>query len=127
MKNQKKITVYFDTTFGVAQIEAVLVTCGVRKYAQYDAAPFVEYIPKGKRSARVYIKGYKPYLLILEGHGHPKPEDMFLPPVMSESGLAVSRTKYASFDDRWQSDFDKKIETYLETCKVLFDYRFTKK
>jgi len=123
-----KATIYTTSEFmgNVFKIECTLVDFGFRKYAQYDKAAFVRYIPKGKRTETGFTKGYHPYILILEGHGHPEPEDMFLDLGKSESGLNVKRSKYMSFDDRYKTDFDAVIDQILPQKKVLFDERHTK-
>lgn len=123
----KKVTIYTGATFGIQKYEGTLVDCGTKKYAQYDNAPFVAYIPKGKRKTTGFIKGYKPYILIVEGFGHPAPDDMFLPPIISETGVAVSKTRYSCFDDKYSHDFDAKIAEHLKTCVVIMDNRFTQK
>ena len=125
-----KATLYTTTeSFGnVVKREITLLTHGFQKYAQYDKAPFVEYIPKGKRKPVKITKGYKPTILILSGHGHPEPEDLYVVVDNSEGHVTVSKTKYFSFDERLVTDFDATIDVYIESGKgtVLADYRYTK-
>lgn len=124
-------TIYVTSEFmgNVNKIECKLIQHGKRPYAQYDDATFVYYIPKGKRNQSAFVKGYKPYVLILKGHGHPSPEELFsvsLPP--SSTGLKSSTSKYMSFDDRYKTDFDAVIDGYLteKPDLVIADYRCTK-
>ncbi len=125
----KLITIYSTSEFmgNVTKTEAKLIECGIRKYAQYDKAPFVAFIPKGKRKGFQYIKGYQPYLLVIEGHNHPDPDSMFKAPIVTDT-VTVRESKYLSFDDRYKTDFDSNIDAYLEDKKdiVLMDCRHTK-
>jgi hypothetical protein len=112
---------------GIIKCEGKLVDHGTQKYAQYDAAPFVNFIPKGKRNVRGFVQAeYKPSLLILAGHGHPEPDSMFGVETPNEAGTAfTSRSRYMSCDPRWQSDFDARIDAYLARtgAEVVADYR----
>lgn len=124
----KKATIYTTSEFmgNVIKIECTLLDSGFRKYAQYENAAFVRYIPKGKRNETGFLKGYRPYILILEGHGHPEPDDMFVDLGKSETGLNVRQSKYMSFDTRYKTDFDAVIDSILPEKTVLFDVRHTK-
>jgi hypothetical protein len=124
----KKATIYTTSEFmgNVFKIECTLKDFGFRKYAQYEKAAFVRYVPKGKRNEQGIIKGYHPYILILEGHGHPEPESMFVDLGKSSTGLSVSQSKYRSFDENYKTDFDKAIDPVLAEKTVLFDVRHTK-
>lgn len=118
----KKATIYTSSQFmgNIIKIECTIKDFGFRKYAQYDKAAFVRYVPKGKRNEQDFIKGYHPYILILEGHGHPEPESMFV-----DLGGGVSQSKYRSFDEKYKTDFDAAINLILPQKTVLFDVRHT--
>jgi hypothetical protein len=117
----EKVTIYTTSEFmgNVVKYEGFLVGHGRRRYAQYPDAPFVEFIPKGKRKPVRIQKAYNPYLIILAGWGgdNPEPEPMCPP----EGGMS----KYASFDIGWRNDFDVRLAWALEhrTIAILADYR----
>jgi hypothetical protein len=117
-----KATIYRSGMFGITATEVTSLGISVGKWAQYASAVHVRYVPKGKRSPRGEMISHDPYLVILEGHGHVKPDGMY-DPAKSEAGGQVSR--YASCDPRWRSDFDAKLSAYLSTsgAKVLHDFR----
>ncbi len=121
----KKITIYStNSIFGnILKTEGTLVEIGRENYAQYHQAPFVKFIPKRKRTAYIARATYKPYLLVLEGHGHPDPDDMMMPADTFGTGVTTSKSRYRSFDERYETDFDAKIQDYLKTQNVLLDIR----
>ena len=130
MKNKEnQITVYWTGEFfgSVIKKEGTLIEHGTRKYAQYNNAPFVKMIPARKRNGVMIAKEYNPFILVLEGVGHPEPEGMWKSsqPV---NGVTVTESRYSSFDDRWVTDFDKMIDAYVaeNKVKVIADYRYTK-
>lgn len=110
----------------VQRYEGTLIDQGCMKYAQYENAPFVAFIPKGKRNGIRIVKGYNPYILILKGWNHPAPEDMFgnLKGVY-KYGVTIKESKYKSFDNGYKIDFNKVIDEYLSnnTGVLLADYR----
>ena len=111
----KEITIYYSSSFmgNIVKQEAKLLDHGRRQYAQYPAAPFVDFIPRGKRKAVRLQKSYKPYLIIIEGWNGPDPDPMCPP----EGG----RSKYSSFDERWKSDFNEVLKN--SNVKIVADYR----
>lgn len=115
----KKVTIYTTSEFmgNVVKYEGTLVDYGVRKYAQYDAAPFVDFIPKGKRKTVRIQKSYKSYLLILLGTGYPEPQPLCPP----EGGMS----KYASHDEGWKRDFNTVLSKWesIKPLAILADYR----
>lgn len=126
-----QVTIYSASEFmgNINRYEGTLIEHGAGPYAQYKNAPFVTFVPKKKRNAVKIRKGYKPFLLILEGTGHPEPPSMFgeaivTLPVAGE----MKESKYSSFDDRWETDFDAMIDKYIAESgtKVIADYRHTK-
>ena len=128
MKNQNLVTIYVSGAFGVQKYQGSLVDFGTRKYAQYDSAAYYSYIPKGKRKPLGCIQGYHPYIVILEGVNHPAPADPFNAPVISNydcGDVTCKKTRYGSFDDRYLTEFDSKIEEYLKNQNVLMDIRHT--
>jgi len=121
MKKQK-ITIYYTSEFfgSVQSIEAHLIEHGKRKYAQYDNAPFVKFIPKGKRKIRMIQKSFKPYLLIVKNWNMPKPDDMYGKTEVKDN-VIIRQSKYSCFDDKYKSDFDIIIDKYKND--FIADYR----
>lgn len=109
------VTIYTSGEFfgSINKYEGKLVECGTKQYAQYDHAPYVFFIPKGKRKARGFVKGYQPWIVIVKGVGHPTPPDMFTAPRMSESGMMVKESRYSSFDDRYKTEFNPVIDQLI--------------
>lgn len=128
MKNQELVTMYYGGSFGVQKLECKLIDFGTKPYAQYKDAAFVRYVPKGKRKPCGFVMGYHPFILILEGVNHPNPDDAFGPAKITvyESGEVITKqTRYSSFDERYNTEFDSKIESYLKDQKVIMDIRHT--
>lgn len=127
---QIPVTIYRSTEmFGsIVKNEGKILDYGTRKYAQYENAAFVEYIPKRKRNGFRFIKGYDPYFLVIKGHGHPDTPSMFGEPFVDANGTTIKQSSYSSFDERYKQDFDKIIDTYLEDKQdlILMDIRNTK-
>jgi hypothetical protein len=119
-----KVTIYFQSDFGlgVKAVEARLVDHGRRKYAQYPAAPYVDFVPKGKRKVRRIVQGHRPSLLIVAGWNQPKPDGIYDPATVKDEGAVLSmRGRYSACDPRWQSDFDAMIEA--SGVEIVADYR----
>lgn len=128
MSGRPKVTIYHksDLMGNIIKTEARLVEHGTRKYAQYDNAVFVNFVPKRKRKVRGLIATSRPYVLILEGWGHPDPDSLFGPAERSETtGVGFARGRYSAFSGGWVADFEKRINPYLESGKaaVVADYR----
>ena len=123
MKEKQKVTIYVTSEFfgSVQSREGYLIEHGTKKYAQYSNAPYVQYIPKGKRKIVGFVKGYKPYLLIVNGWNLPKSQGMFENSITNKDNVTIKKSTYSCFDDRYKSDFDVIINQY----KHLFvaDYR----
>ena len=122
---KQRVTIYYTSEFfgSVQSIEAYLIEYGQRKYAQYDNAPFVKFIPKGKRKVLMIQKSYKPYLLILKNWDNPKPDGMF-GKIENKNGVTIKQSKYSSYDDRYKIDFNTIINQYKNN--FIADYRETK-
>ncbi len=129
-RTHQLVTIYTPSDFlgNIVKIEARLIDHGRRPYAQYQAAPFVRFIPKGKRNPRSLVATSKPFILILSGHGHPDPDEMLLPSEPSATpGVTMRRGRYSSFDPRWVTDFNARINPYIAAKSgiVVADYRHT--
>ena len=116
-----KVTIYYSGMLGIRAIEAKLIDHGRRKYAKYDAAPFVEFLAKRKRKPARLCDGSSMNLLIVAGWDQPAPDSMFLAPEASESGVTVSRGRYSACDPRWASDFNEMIAA--RDIEIVADYR----
>jgi len=120
-----KVTIYTLGMFGYSKTEATNLTITVGPYAQYTSAVKYEFKPKGKRKLVGYTQGYNPSLVVLDGWGHPDPSDAMTAPEMSETGMVVRQTRYASYDSRYATEFNTMINAYIaeKGVKVVADYR----
>jgi len=120
---KQKATIYYSTEFfgSIQSIECYLVEHGTREYAQYKNAPYVKFIPKGKRKICQIIKGYQPYILIVENWNQPKPDGLYSEDTKTNNNVVICESKYQSFDDRYKSDFDNIIEN--SNVEIIADYR----
>jgi len=95
-------------------------------YAQYADAIQVKIVKKGARRARGWTITYHPYLLILDGHGHPEPAGMMDGGrvIRAGDGVTVIQSAHASHDDAWAQDFDALIEGHIaKGARILYDAR----
>lgn len=123
LKTLQKATIYTNSEWGLGIIrkEVYLESHGTKKYAQYDYAPWVRFVLKGKRSLMETTKTYQPYLLIVEGWDTPKVDDPFT--VVSESkDVVVSQSRHMSFSDAWEKEADDRIG---DKVKIIADYRYS--
>lgn len=116
------VTMYVRSEFlgRMVKIECRACEIQIAPFAQYRKAVRARFLPKGKRAWRVLDETFRPTLLVLEGHGHPDPDEGW-----SKVTDTVSRARYSSCDPRWQSDFSTMIDAYIAESgtKVVADYR----
>lgn len=108
-----KVTIAYKTEmFGnVAVFEAHLHKYGTEKYAQYDKAPFVVYVMKGKRKLCRIRQSYNPFICIMEGWNlELNSEHMELTSSVNPK-IKVMKSKYSSFDPRYVSDFESMLKS----------------
>jgi len=121
MTKQKQVTIYVSgEVFGnVQRHEGRLIEHGKRPYAQYKDAPYVDFIPKGKRKGVRIQKDYKPYLLIVEGEG-PEMPDLFI------SDGSSKRTRYHSHAAEWREEADAILDPFIGANpeRLIVDYRY---
>jgi hypothetical protein len=123
-----KVTIYTKGGMGnIVKIEARLIDHGTKPWAQYAAAAFVNYVRKGARTERQMVQAYRPYFLICAGWGLHDPDGAFGCEQQDANGTTFRRSRYAAFDDRWQQDFDARINAAIERgdVQVVADYRHT--
>ena len=121
-----KATIYFKSTFGVTKQEVTLIKHGTMEYAQYSSAPFVEYKKKRARKITKLVQGYNPNILIISGWDQIDTTDAFNKEERcGPYGLVVKSSKYTSFDERYQTEFDEMIQPLIDSGKidVIADYR----
>lgn len=128
MNNKIKATIYIKTDLGgsVLRREGYLISHELTDYAQYKNVPSIKWIMKGKRLIQRFIKGYKPFYLILEGWDTPLYDDDAGFNVKQEGEIVIKESKYLGFDDRYIIDFNRFINPLLNKNVILADYRYTK-
>lgn len=108
----QRVTIYVmnEFGFGAVRIECSRWFAEYMKWAQYDRALNVLFVPKGAKKVRGKVEGYKPYLLVLEGWGHP-----------DTRASGDGTTSFTSFHPAHMSNFDQMIDEYIATkgVKVL--------
>lgn len=127
----KKATLYVQTEGiclgNILKIEVREIQVLRREWAQYPSAVEYRYKKPRQRAWRGSVASYKPYLVVLEGWGHPDPDSPWVT-VKDTPDVTVEESRYSSCSDGWGNDFDKKLAAYLEanpSVKVLGDYRHT--
>jgi len=115
-----KATIYTVNDMGMAinKTEVRGLEMETKPFAQYPEALWITFIPKGKRKARRIVRRPQQYTLVLLGHGHPDPGDMYGPPsTPDENGTTTRHSRYMSFDKRWVTDFQAIIMPYILETK----------
>jgi hypothetical protein len=125
MKTYDNVTLYVESEFGFGyrKIECRTLTVEIRKYAQYEAAVDLCFVPKGKRKERQVIEAYKPSAVILSGFGHPEPPDAFTKAVTTTNAdgteVTTSQSRGLSNDPMYANEFGKMLAEYLKDTKKL--------
>lgn len=129
LKQVGKATLYFRGEFfgNINKVEVREVETFRAAYAQYPAAPHAVFVPKGKRTKRGVVQGYKPSLVILEGWGHVDPATFLGEPEEDKVvGLTVTKSRYSACAPEWETEFNAALSAYLEAnpqVVVVADYR----
>jgi len=125
----KPVTVYFMGEFGMGliKVEGKLKALDTKKYAQYNNAPFIDLVPSKKRKTRRFMQTYDPYMVVLEGIGHPDPNDN-MEELSNDGDLIVSQSRHLSFSSEWKSEGDTLLDNYINgnDVTVLGDFRQSK-
>jgi hypothetical protein len=124
----KKATLYYRGGFGATIRQEVReVRVSRRPWAQYESAVICESLAPRKRKWNNTVHSYQPYLVVLEGWGHPDPASPWTNTQVG-NGVITQQGRYSYCDERWDTDFDAELARYLEAnpqVKVLGDYRHT--
>lgn len=102
-------TVYFKSDFlgciNRRDVKMVTIEEGC-KYAQYDNATKVTWLEPRKRNARATMLTSYPFVVVLRREEAIDPPSIFSEPKESTTGgVSIQECTYASFDDRWVTDF----------------------
>lgn len=122
-----KATMYLKSEFmgNIIKHEITLVEFKEhQKYAQYNNAVKVVCRHKRKRGDTEHTFTYQPFVVIVEGWDRPNPADMF-DVVEKTDTLTIKKSSYASFDERFCTDFDQLVDEG-KLGKVIFEARHTK-
>lgn len=122
------ITIYTTSEFmgNLVRYEGSYVSHGQRPYAQYKNAPYIQFKPKGKRKVAEIIRCYNPFILVLEGHGHPEPDGLYSKDEARKNntdGTRVLEANHMSFSSKWREDFNSLIEPTLAKATIIADFR----
>lgn len=125
-ETRQKITIYLKSELMGNTIahEAYLVEQGRKPYAQYPQAPYVRFIPKGKRTVYENVQTFKPWMVIVDGWNNPKPGDMWGNRNQGANGVETYSARFASFDEGWTNEGNKLIAS-IEPTKIIADFRET--
>jgi len=108
-------TIYTVGMFGISKMEVKNLETERKKYAQYENALYVRFIPKGKRKLRQMVLVPSDYILILDGHNHPSPDDGFKQEVEGKTpGIMVKASRYTCYSPEYLTDFENMINPYME-------------
>lgn len=105
------------TTQRVRNLE---ITEGVR-YAQYNAAVRVVYVPKGKRNKRRIMLTYDPQLLIVEGWDAPEFDARRMGPSTTGGGVTTSQSRHSACSSEWTTEFEAWLAE--QSLEIAADYR----
>lgn len=102
----ENVTLYRrGSMFGINRTDCRMLTITTgQKYAQYDNAIRIQYVEKGKRSARTFMLDYDPWLRVVSVSDAIKPAD-----AMVQIGGGSRHLRYASCDPRWTTDFEDQL------------------
>jgi hypothetical protein len=108
-----------DMGYGYTTIQARDVEVRIGRYAQYAAAVFCSFTPRGKRSQRAIVGTYAPGLVILDGWVDPQVPDTHHAPVDGGNGVTVQAGRALSCSPMWTQE---ALAAAQATGKVVADY-----
>lgn len=84
------------------------------RYAQYEKATFVRFVPKGKRNVRGVVLSYRPEIVVYEGHGHAiEPESMRTEyKTDPATGMRMATSRRSMCNDGWSVEMLKRVKAY---------------
>lgn len=124
-KYKRMATVYTMGAFGLTRCYGMFKRAWEQPWAQYQAVPFCEIVPEGKRKAVIHSgNGFHTYIVVVDGSGPTVSDNM--EDVSDDGTVRVSKTRYASFAPEWTEEADKLIAAIYETqMTVMMDCRHT--
>lgn len=125
---KRRVTIYVASQLGlgIVKIEASAFAHKVGPCAQHGAAVHFAFVPKGGRSERTSVEPTHPSLLVLDGWGHPDPDDVWTEAAPTCSpDVTVQTGRHRSFSPAWRTEFASKIDPYIAAGRgrVVADYR----
>lgn len=128
IKTKKAATLYIQSKLGnIYKVEAREVEVLRRQFDKWPSAVDCHFKAPNKKNWHRYRQGYRPYLVILDGWGHPNPPPEWID-IKEDSECSVSQTRHSSCSEQWIANFDVWLSNYLKnnpSVKVLGDYRYT--
>lgn len=122
-----KVTVYTTGMFGISTREGWLTKTATEPWAQYRDVPFIHF--RKKRARKVLCvrgAGFRCYMLVVEGWGHPKFENFHEEEESGVPGIVIRTGKHTGCSNGWATDFDKFVNSRIESgdLEVVADYRY---
>lgn len=102
----ENVTFYTTNFFGIGRVDCKSLE--IREgydYAQYPNAVHVQFLEKGKRKPKAIVISSLPFFILVDTKHAIKPDDW-----MNHNVDGSGESKYASFDERYQTDFRAKLE-----------------
>lgn len=113
-----KVTIYHKGAAGnILRTEGHLVRIDARETGGAD----VVFVKKGGRHEVAVMSYYSSFWLVVDGWGHPQPDDLFLPARETVTGCMVARGRYRSCDPAWVQDFMRSVGADLRPIAMYRD------
>lgn len=113
-KTFENVTVYQSGDFmgNIIRRDMKKLTIRIGKYAQYHKAINLIYLEKGKQKMRqTWVASHSPFVVVVPTNKAINPDEMYgASEPGSTPGVSVARSRYSSFDPRWESDFMAKLK-----------------
>jgi len=123
--NKQKVTIYFRSMMGYRKVEARAFAVESGTYAQYSNVKIVKFLEPRKRKARAMRDTGGTNIVILNGWGHPNPDDGFTAPEVTPTGCIVRKSRHACFSPAYDAEFNEFMTDYMarEEVEVILDNR----
>lgn len=103
-KTYERATIYRCPEFGMGyrayRVRNLTIT--YRRYAQYENAVELRFIPKGKRRERVIMETYKPTTVVVEGWDAP----LYDVSPFDRTGPMTAKSRHTAFSEGWGEEFE---------------------